>query len=547
MKNVRLMLLSIVRLMLLGIICQTALLAQTVNYTESNEIIANPERGLQKYSITDDSYNASNNYSNLNLDNLVEWRTGNDKVTVLFRYFLLNDFMTTNISDTYLSNMEKDFNTIRNAGMKCIIRFSYSNALSAEMQQPAKDRIISHISQLKPLLQQNKDVILSHQAGFIGTWGEWYYTNSNEFGTDGSINDTQWQNRKEVVDAMLQATPDEIPIQVRYAATKVRMYGSTSLNANTAYQNTPQARIGFFNDAFLNNWGDQGTYSNINSTQNPVGTPDYIYIANETLYTPMTGETNGLNAPRTNASNAVFEMDSLNWSTINRDYFEANWNNWIDDGYYDQILKKLGYRFVLTSSTVTPTASGFNLTLDITNTGFARPFKQRNVYLVLKNTETSDTATHIINTDIRTWEDSISISQGFSLANTEPFQLYLWMPDNDPSLSINSDYSIQFANNGIWDPETGYNNLLQTVTMATVGVNSNSVQADMNSDPNPALGVLTLPVHHSGNVKIFNLRGLLVKEAIVSSNNTVDVTELLKGVYFMHINDEKPIYKFFKQ
>ena len=30
--------------------------------------------------------------------------------------------------------------------------------------------------QLKPVLQKNEDVIFVLQAGFVGAWGEWYYT-----------------------------------------------------------------------------------------------------------------------------------------------------------------------------------------------------------------------------------------------------------------------------------------------------------------------------------------------------------------------------------
>lgn len=533
-------------LMLYSVISQTPLLAQTVSYTESHDIIANPERGLQKYSITNDTYNTTSNYSNLNLNALIGWRTGSDKVTVLFRYFLLNHFLTSDISQTYLNNIRNDFNIIRNAGMKCIIRFSYSNAQSPEIQQPNKAVILSHLSQLSPLLQENKDVILTHQAGFIGTWGEWYYTNSSEFGTDGNINATQWQNRKDVIESMLLTTPAEIPIQVRYAQIKQTMFGSTALTPTTAYQNTPQARIGFFNDAFLNNWGDQGTYSVNNSTQNPVGTADYNYIASETLYTPMTGETNGLNAPRTDASNAVFEMESVNWSLLNRDYYQAVWDNWISDGYYDQILKKLGYRFVLNSSTVTTIESGFNLTLDITNIGFARPFKHRDVYLVLKNTETNDTTTYKVNTDIRTWEDSISISQDFNLAASGIFQLYLWMPDHDTLLSTISDYSIQFANQGMWDSATGYNNLLQTVNLTTMGIGKFPVKNELNVYPNPASNTITLAFNTSEKIKIFNSTGKLVKETTVSDNGSIEVSELLNGMYFIHLNDKKLTFKFIK-
>ena len=38
----------------------------SVNYTESFDIIANPERGLQKYSVTNNNYNSNPNYSNIN-------------------------------------------------------------------------------------------------------------------------------------------------------------------------------------------------------------------------------------------------------------------------------------------------------------------------------------------------------------------------------------------------------------------------------------------------------------------------------------------------
>jgi hypothetical protein len=56
---------------------------------------------------------------------------------------------------------------------------------------------------------------------------------------------------------MLAHTPVEIPIQVRYVGIKQTMFGTTPLNSSTAYQNTPNARIGFYNDAFLNDYGDQ--------------------------------------------------------------------------------------------------------------------------------------------------------------------------------------------------------------------------------------------------------------------------------------------------
>ncbi len=344
----------------------------TVTYTESTEIISNPERGLQKYSITDDSYYTAANYTNLSQSTLTGWRTGSDKVTVIFRYFSLSAFLSDNISEIYLNNIQKDFDVIRASGLKCIVRFSYSNRQSTAPQQPVKSMMLKHIDQIASILENNKDIIFSHQAGFLGTWGEWYYTNSSEFGTDGTINAAQWANRKEIVNAMLNATPVEIPLQVRYPLIKKTMYGNTQLTPATAYQNTPFARIGFYNDAFLNNWGDMGTYTVNSQNQNPVGTPDYNYLMNETKYTPMPGETNGLNPPRTDGNNAVLELNLTNWTTLNRDYYIQNFTNWIASGHYNDILQKLGYRFILESSTFSKNDNQLNINIKIRNVGYAR-------------------------------------------------------------------------------------------------------------------------------------------------------------------------------
>jgi hypothetical protein len=461
-------------LLFIATITQILVIGQTVNYTASSDILANPERGLQKYSITADNYSTVVGANNLSVSTLNNWKNSADKVTVVFRYFLLSDFMASNINTTYLSNMQTDFNNIRTAGLKAIVRFSYSNAQGSAAQQPSKAQILAHISQLASVLNANKDVILAHQAGFIGTWGEWYYTNATEFGTEGSISTAQWANRKEIVDAMLAATPAEIPIQVRYVGIKTTLYGTTQLNGTTAYQNTANARIGFFNDAFLNNWGDQGTYGT-GECVNPVGTANYNYLSNETKYLPMTGETNGLNPCdggfRTTGANAINEMGLTNWATLNRDYHPNFWNQ-LSTTNYNEILRNLGYRFVLNTSTVALNANttSFDLTLNITNVGFARPFKQRKVYLVLKNTATNTLTTQLINTDIRTWETTVSITQNFNIGSAGTFKLYLWMPDNEPTLATRADYSIQLANTGTWESATGYNDLLQTITLSAVPV-----------------------------------------------------------------------------
>ncbi|MDG5766258.1 DUF4874 domain-containing protein [Balneolales bacterium ANBcel1] len=438
-------------------------------YQESDDIIANPERGLQKYSITNSSYYTNTDYSNITVSSIAGWRTGPEKVTVIYRYFLLGDYMETEISENYLDNIQIDFDRIREAGLKCLVRFSYTNRQSSDPQQPVKELILQHIEQLAPILEKNKDVIVAHQAGFIGTWGEWYYTNSAEFGTDGSISAAQWENRKEVVDAMLTATPLDIPVQVRYPQVKITMYGSTPLTEETAYTDTPQARIGFYNDAFLNVWGDMGTYRNAGQHGNPSGTSDYSFLANETRYLPMSGETNGLNPPRTDGENALLEMDMTNWSIINRDYHGDVINGWINTGHLETMLKYLGYRFVLRQATFAQAEEGFEVTLDIENTGYARPFRERKAWLIVRNLFTSDEQAYEVPGDVRTWEDEVRvvIPVDATLLPDGLYEVHLHMPDL--LLEDRPEYAIRLANDQVWDSEKG-TNFLGIIEIADSGL-----------------------------------------------------------------------------
>lgn len=523
-------------------------------YSESDEIIANPERGLQKYSITNSNYYSSSNFSNINVSTIAGWRTGPEKVTVIYRYFLLGEYMEKEISETYLNNIQIDFDRIREAGLKCLIRFSYTNRQSSNPQQPVKELILQHITQLAPILERNKDVIVAHQAGFIGTWGEWYYTNSTEFGTDGNISASQWQNRKEVVDAMLAATPVDIPLQVRYPMAKINMYGSTPLADETAYIDSPNARIGFYNDAFLNVWGDMGTYRNTGQNGNPVGTSDYNYLANETRYLPMTGETNGLNPPRTDGDNALLEMDLTNWSIINRDYHSSVINGWISSGDFETILKYLGYRFVLRQAAFSKSGDGFDVTLDIENTGYARPFRERKTWLVLRNMFTDDEYSVEVPSDIRTWEGEMQVKipvepSGFS---DGLYEVYLGMPDL--LLEDRPEYAIRLANEHVWNPDEGLN-FLGVIEIAESGLVVSSIQEDaylprnvrlQQNYPNPFNPETTIrfELDRQGQVRltVHDLTGRLVTElksgVYPAGEHQVkwDASKMSSGVYMIRLD-----------
>jgi len=73
------------------------------------------------------------------------------------------------IPEDILQKMDADFAAAREAGVKLIVRFCYTE----DMKEPdaPKNIVLAHIEQLKPVIQKNADVIYALQAGFIGTWG----------------------------------------------------------------------------------------------------------------------------------------------------------------------------------------------------------------------------------------------------------------------------------------------------------------------------------------------------------------------------------------
>lgn len=433
-------------------------------YTLDDSIISNPERGLYRlYDTFSGTYTGvTGSYTFLSSSSLTSGRTGQYKISTIQRQFYLMDFTSSPISTEYLTKIQTDFDSIRTAGVKALVRFSYSNfsTYTGYPFQPSKSLLLSHIDQLETVIQNNKDVIVSIQAGFIGGYGEWYYTEptgpsaSSEWGSGDytQYTTTQWDNRREVTDRMLlRFSP--LPIQVRYVYVKQTLYPSGN------------SRVAFFNDAFLNQWGDSGTFL----VSGALGTPSTIdknYFIASSFNAPISGETDGTNIPRTDGPNAVYELDYYNWSLINKDYYASIISGWSASGHLDTINKNIGYRLQLNSSTFSKTGTNMNVLINLTNIGYANSFKSRSAYIIFKNNSTLTTYQYQLTTDVNTWYSNVILSQTFSISSlaSGTYSSYIWLPDNDITLSTRPEYSIQFSNTGVWDSLTGYNNLNQSFT-----------------------------------------------------------------------------------
>lgn len=429
-------------LILLLLLITNVVNSQTVTYTSSIENFPNPERGLYYYTKA-----KSASYTLLTTSQLTDYRVTN-KISTIWRAFYINSFKTVPISATYLSNMQKDFNTMRTAGVKCIIRFNYSDVDNVDA---TKAIILSHITQLKPVLQANEDVISSVEAGFIGQYGEWYY--SKNFGTT-KLTAQNIADRKEIGLAILTLCPNRM-VAFRTPTIQRQIAGGTPIALSNAYNGSVNSRTAAHNDCFLSDATDYGTY--INSTS------DYTYLETQSKYTFDGGEVCNLSSYSA-CLNAFDKLQRFHFNYLNTNYNITVLDSWKTTGCYDEIVRRLGYRFELVSSNIT---NGL-LTVNIKNVGFANIFNQRDVYVVLKNTSNGLVYSYKLNTDIRLWNSGTTFAITDNLLTRSlpagTYDIFLNSPDKTLT---NSKYSIQFANIGTYDATTGYNKLNQKFTSVT--------------------------------------------------------------------------------
>lgn len=418
-----------------------------LTYTASTDVISNPERGFMH------SWNVYSEGTPLNL--VILQNLKNENVTIINRLYYLEAFKNSDLSVAQLDLIKTDFERLRSAGIKCILRFAYN---SDQNETDAPLSIIErHLDQLKPIFVNNADVIAFVQAGFIGAWGEWYYTTNNL---------TTLENKKAVLNKLLEVLPKEIKIQVRTPLYKQEFLGvSTPMESNVGYGTTDVARIGFHNDCFLASADDYGTYQNISVEKN--------YISKEALFVPTGGETcPPTDVPIASCTIAEEEMKLLKWTYLNLDWYGPVLQEWRNNNCFPDFQKKLGYRLLLKSAALKKEAtanSSFELSTIIDNAGFAPVYNKKNTFLVFKAVSGGTFYKKALNFDVRkvlpVVDYELKELVNLSGIPAGQYELFLKIEDRSASLADRPEYSIQLANSGTWESTEGLNKLLHTLTI----------------------------------------------------------------------------------
>ena len=421
-----------------------------ISFQEIDGDVINPERGFYY------PYETSKNSSLLSTSAVKSKRSQGH--TVLYLQYVLKDYMSKDIPDSWLGNIQKDMDALRDGGAKCVLRFCYkqSDSESGKPWDAEEQWVMRHIEQVKPLLQKNEDVIMAFQAGYVGVWGEWYYTDHFVMNPSSYAD---YQPRRRVLEAMLEALPESRQVAVRTPDFKMRMYNiglQDTLTAQTGHNGSILSRIGGFNDCFMSSADDWGTYASSNSR---------AFWKGDTRYTLMGGETcavqqDGSGADYCNCTASIKNMEDYHWTYLNISYNTKVLNKWKSGGCYDEVKQRLGYRIVLEKLLHSPSAvtgEPYKVVMYFRNDGFSAFQNPREARLVFVSADGKETV-FPLGSDPRSWHPGrYRIETSITLPSAKG-TLYLHLAD--PLLPDRPEFSAALANEGVWYSVKGYNKLL---------------------------------------------------------------------------------------
>lgn len=522
-----------------------------IDYTESTETINNPGAGYTStlwYTCKPGDTPIKNPSGNLVLMfiNIGAFSSGVNGITdEEGNYTEGTDY---DLDSTFFEGLRGTLENCRNNGSTVAIRFRYDE-LGKNNPEPATfDQILKHISQIKEngVLEDYKDLLMFVETGFVGCWGEQH---------GGKY--TSLEYKAQLVDAMLDLVPDDIPITVRTPNTFAKWAGIEVSEIDTwvSESGSEASRIGLYNDGYMGSDSDLGTYSNREK--------ETTWIGNQALSTYYGGEFSGnldwaMKYDTYLPENAIPEMYKTHLSYINsniyqlyKDYtFGAEYDveNVDNTAYYGETVYKfirdhLGYRFVLRDSDLSADVEqGGTLKLDMSveNTGFANPIRPQNAEVILERN--GNYVKTELDIDTREWLSCTTTDSQLEFKipgylEAGEWNVYVRFSVGDTNVKDGYMRTVQFANDDIWNASLGANfvgsfNVTESSDISAITDNS-FVQSNAVNPVTTSTGSL------------YTINNIVIPDGVRSSE--AEWTESLKmaenGENKLYItNDDKYLY-----
>jgi hypothetical protein len=448
--------------------------AADVTFVEDQStVLLNPERGW--FRSIEPNYATNEPAPAISGSVIAGYRT-NEGHTLIRKYYLLRPWIAQDLPQTVLDMVAADLATCRAQGFKLIARFTYNFNQTFGSEDATQAWTVRHIQQLGAVFTAAPGAIDHVHAGFIGKWGE-MHSSTNGHVLPGTT--TLSASGHAIVDALIASFPPSRMIGLRYPTFKMAMYPDP-LPLASAYAGDKRARLGAYNQGILYDGTDYGTFST-NAAQQAAQRAYWTADCDRTF---MSGEPAGATA--TTWQDPVPVLAAQRFASLHSNQYDAktdgvyDWwkaNGPIGDTYFDQLTRRLGYRFVLTTATVPATmvpGAPAALRLAARNDGFAALHNPRGFRLFLVSGAASVDLVLDQMPDPRQWRPASTTT--LNLSATVPagtaagtWDLHLALPDPDAALASDVRFAIRCANAGIWDAARGSHRLGSLTVSAQTG------------------------------------------------------------------------------
>jgi hypothetical protein len=329
----------------------------------------------------------------------------------------------------------------------------------------SKTRQLNHIDAIAAMLGDYKDAVAYIQMGYLGRWGEW---NTSGYSSSNAPLLYSYTDRNEIIDRVLSS----------YGAEGVQpdVELRRPVFAKEVIDRNSTANVGQHNDCFMTSDSDAGTYSDFTGSPANFGSTAAAkaWAQSFSANSSYGGETCNLDGAERwrSCTNMLSEPPTLHVNYLNGDYATGAVSTWTSNGCYDEIRRKLGYRFKVTRVEYTPTVAAggtFTVEIDIVNSGWAKLHRPRTAKVVLRSGASSTSYTPS-NSGTSGWAPGttttlVVTASAPSTAGT--YSIRLAIPDPDAPARI--PYAVKLASlrNGVnvFDPTYGENNLGVSITV----------------------------------------------------------------------------------
>jgi len=418
------------------------------------------------------------------------------------------------LDDAFFSCLRATFENCRKNGCTLGLRFRYDADGKADPEPSSFEKVLEHIEQIKNngILDDYEDILMYVESGFVGAWGEQH---SGKY--------TSVEYKAQLLDAMLKAVPKSVAVTVRTPDTFCKWAGIEydELQNYTAPAGSDAARVGMFDDGFMGSDTDLGTYSHIkrkNAVEWMKNQMNSTYFGGEFSWNTEFAQDYETWLPE----NSLQEMYDIHLSYINSniwalyrdikfsekyDTFGIDNSAYYGESVYKFIRDHIGYRFVLRRAEITPeTVQGGKAEVYFVteNTGFAKPLKKQDAYVILEK----DGYYMITETDIdsQLWESCCRSEELLEISlpgNIQPGDWNVWL-----KLSVGNENNtdtcrtVEFANRDV------YSSLLGANYLGTVHVNE-----DSKADSDAVLSESGAGSCSDG--RLYSLRGKIKTDGII--------------------------------